>query len=76
MIIWVVEFSREGHKIRKMDKNKYSQKKLFYFCELASCQKRPNSDFQSQFSTSKKKKKKIISFKNINLSHFVQKPFF
>ena len=51
MIIWVVEFSREGHKIRKMDKNKYSQKKLFYFCELASCQKRPNSDFQSQFST-------------------------
>ena len=56
MIIWVVEFSREGHKIRKMDKNKYSQKKLFYFCELASCQKRPNSDFQSQFSMSKKKK--------------------
>ena len=53
MIIWVVEFSREGHKIRKMDKNKYSQKKLFYFCELASCQKRPNSDFQSQFSMSK-----------------------
>ena len=34
MIIWVVEFSREGYKIRKFAKNEYSQKNLFYFCEL------------------------------------------
>ena len=56
----VVEFSNGGYKIRKIfPKNKHTQRKLlnFEFCKtqnsiiglMASCQKVPKFDFQSQF---------------------------
>jgi hypothetical protein len=59
-VIWVVEFPREGYKIRKgffLAKNQYSHKEIIVFCEndvVVSCQKSAKSDFQSQFSMSKK----------------------
>ena len=46
-VIWVVEFSWEGTKIREIQ---YPQKKIIFFLSIgmvSTCQKVPTSDFQS-----------------------------
>ena len=57
MVIWVVEFSREGHKIKRIfgQKSISSKENHSILCIgiMWSCQKVPKSDIQSQFSTSK-----------------------
>ena len=74
MVIWVVEFSREGYKIGKFfsQKSIYS-KKMIVYCELtaSSCQKLPKSDFQSQFSMSFQNVSDFFSFKNIYFKRFI-----
>ena len=57
MAIGVVEFSNGGYKIRKiLSTNQHNiwVKGNFSFGLMASCQKVPKFDFQSQFSMSKK----------------------
>ena len=53
MVIWLVEFSREGSKIRNVFCQKLlPSKEIFWIDIVSSSQKMPKSDFQSQLSMS------------------------
>jgi hypothetical protein len=58
---------------RFLPKNQHTQRKLLNFGLMASCQKVPKFDFQSQFSLSKIIRIFLIFFslKNINLTHSI-----
>jgi hypothetical protein len=54
MAVRVVEFSTRDTKLERfLPKNQQTQRKLLNFGLMASCQKVPKFDFQSQFSMSK-----------------------
>ena len=66
-----------GFQIRKIfPKNQHTQKKLLNFGLMASCQKVPNFDFQSQFSMSNIIQNFLIYFslKNTNLRAYIFVP--
>ena len=51
LVIWVVEFSREGYKIKRIFGQKsISSKEIIVFCVLCRVVKVPKSDIQSQIN--------------------------
>jgi len=64
MVVWVVQFLREGYKIRILAKNKHSSKKLSYLVNLHKDDLSKNKHYFREKSASKIEVIKSVDWKN------------